>query len=173
MHCLICPTPDAHRPGADTSDFEALFGRLVLPERFPWWSIDGGSYSPWSFPPEWYGDDERMRAVEAEFHTLPGSSHVLAPAATFGRYMRYLSDFWVDVCAFAERPDAITIGSCWSCARLPQSIGIPLCAAYVFVNVDGSCWAALGAEEGPLREVAQRWPSASFAPAVEIIEPAS
>jgi hypothetical protein len=165
MLCLLCPTPDDQRPRGGGSDFESLFGDLVRRNGDLWWSITGDTYSPWSLPPDWYGDDDAEKAFYGQFETLPNGRHgvhAVTSATVFRDTMKYLTDFWLEVYAFREKPLAINVESWWSGDGLPLAAGIARGADHAFVNVDGSYWAALSSDEGLLRGFAERWPLARF-----------
>jgi hypothetical protein len=162
MRCLLCPTPDDQRPRGGGSDFESLFGDLVRQQENLWWSVTGGSYSPWSLPPDWYGDDDAEDAFNGQFEKTPDGEHAVATAAVFRDAMKYLNDFWLGVYAFREKPQAIDVDSWWVGDGLPLAAGVARGAAHAFVNVDGSYWAALSNEEALLRGFANKWPLAKF-----------
>lgn len=168
MLCLICPTPDDQRPSHGGSDFEGLFGDFVSSNEALWWSITGGSYSPWSLPPAWYGDDEAEAAFYGQFTEIPNTAHVVATGAVFRERMKYLNDFWIEVYAFRERPAAIEFASWWSGSSLPQLVGVPRGAEHSFVNVDGSFWAVLSSDHALLRRVSEKWPLSRYLPVAAV-----
>lgn len=163
MLCLLCPTPDDQRPRNGGSDFEALFGDLVRSQEQLWWAISGGSYSPWSLPPTWYGDDAAENAFYGQFMKTLDGEHAVASGTVFRNAMKYLTDFWLEVYAFSQQPDAIDI-EWWAGLALPLPAGVPRGAKHSFVNVDGSYWAALSSDETLLRGFADKWPLSRFVP---------
>jgi hypothetical protein len=165
MLCLLCPTPDGQRPRGGGSHFESLFGDLVRGNDGLWWSITGGTYSPWRLPPDYYGDDEAEEAFYGQFETIPGETHephAVASATVFRDTMKYLTDFWLEVHAFREKPLAISVDSWWAGDDLPLAAGVARGADHAFVNVDGAYWAALSPDESVLRGFAENWPLARF-----------
>ena len=163
MLCLLCPTPDDQRPRGGGSDFEAIFGDFVRGSEQLWWAIRGGSYSPWSLPPAWYGDDAAEAAFYGQFEKTPDGEHSVASSTVFREAMQYLTDFWLEVYAFPDKPAAIDIESWWTGPTLPIPAGVPR-GGHSFVNVDGSYWAALSDDEALLRGFADKWPLSRFIP---------
>jgi hypothetical protein len=163
MRCLLCPTPDEQRPRGGESDFESLFGDFVREKKDLWWSVSGGSYSPWNLPPEWYGDDDAEDTFYGQFEEISDSDggHAVAPAADFRDAMKYLTDDWLEVYAFRERPLTLDVDS-WAGDGLPLPVSVARGATHAFVNVDGSYWAALSVDEALLRRFSSKWPLARF-----------
>ena len=164
MLCALFPTPNDQRPRGGGSDFESLFGKFVRSDDGLWWAISGGSYSPWNLPSAWYGDDEAGDAFYGQFEDTPDGKHAVANGMVFRDAMRYLTDFWLEVYAFRERPEAIAIESWWAGTGLPIVAGVPRGAEHAFVNVDGAYWAALSSDESLLRDLAEKWPLTRFVP---------
>ena len=162
MLCLLCPTPDDQRPRAGGSDFDAIFGDFVRGSEQLWWAITGRSYSPWSLPPAWYGDDAAEAAFYGQLENTPDGEHDVASSTVFRNAMEYLTDFWLEVHAFPHKPVAIDIECWWTGPALPIPAGLPRGAKHSFVNVDGSYWAALSDDETFLRGFADKWPLARF-----------
>ena len=166
MLCLLCPTPD-DRAG---SDFESLFGEFVHAHAGLWWSINGGGYSPWTLPPEVWAREDGEEAFYAQLETVPTrdiDSH-LADSKTFGDTMMHLTDFWIEVHAFREKPKAIEIESWWAGDALPMAAEFARGAEHAFINVDGAYWAVLSLNEALLRQFAHKWPLAKLVPVSKV-----
>lgn len=163
MRCLICHTPDDARPRHETSDFAALFAPIIHQLETHWWLIDGGGYSPWKLPPDWYGDDHRMEAFDSQFKRLPGpDDRVLAPSDVFRHCMGYLTDHWIDISAFPCQPKDPEKVHHWQVRGLPQIIGMPAEATHQFINVDGLYWALLTNDLDCLHRMNERWRNSDF-----------
>lgn len=160
MHCLLLPTPDDQRPTGGDSDFESLFGDFVRENDALWWSVSGGSYSPWTLPPDWYGD-EIEDLFYSQFEMTADFRHAIARAEVFRDAMKFLTDFWLEIYAFRDKPSVIKMES-WAGTGLPLAAAIARGADYAFINVDGSYWAAFSSDVGLLRRFADDWSLARF-----------
>ena len=165
MRCVIFRTRDHARPGRtgrlNTSDFEALFGSLVRSLPNHWWTIDGGGYTPWSWPGDWIADDKRMDAIDAQLNSVvwtDAGEKMLASAAFLIAHMQYLSDFWLDIHAFPKRPLKVDQVRYWWSEELPEAVCIPCGATHVFLNVDGAFWTLLTEDRTALEKIANDWP---------------
>ena len=150
-------------PGVDRSDFESFFGQLVRSRPAYCWLIKGSA--PWSWPYDWSMDDAVMDAIDQQLEWLGGETGVGPPLAStdfMDRYMRYLSDDWIEIYGFPRKPTDLTTTIRWDVGIPPGIIQCPREAEYVFVNFGGAFWALLCESESELRTIHTAWPNSKY-----------
>lgn len=152
MRCNIYMTPDNDRPsdGRGTSDFAALFGRILHEFRDRYWVV-GASGSAWNWPENWLLDGTADRLGEESEHGDSVSGRFML------RHADMISDFDLDLSLLsAGHQHANSPTDYYSIGR-GTPMKFPANAEIAFHNLDAAYWAILWGGQNPLDDVLPNW----------------